>query len=42
MARGFLLVAAPDGGDAVDAVLMVVWELFANAVRHAGGAPGSS
>ncbi|MFF7551202.1 hypothetical protein ACFZCU_47575 [Streptomyces canus] len=28
MARGFLLVAAPDGGNAVDTVLMVVSELF--------------
>ncbi|MFL5997620.1 MAG: ATP-binding protein [Streptomyces sp.] len=37
VARGFLLVAAPDGGNAVETVLMVVWELFTNAVRHAGG-----
>ncbi|PAZ17141.1 ATP-binding protein [Streptomyces sp. SA15] len=37
VARGFLLVAAPDGGSAVDAVLLVVSELFANAVQHAGG-----
>ncbi|WP_405512216.1 ATP-binding protein [Streptomyces canus] len=37
VARGFLLVAAPDGGNAVDTVLMVVSELFTNAVRHAGG-----
>lgn len=37
VARGFLLAAAPGGGDAGDAVLMVVSELFTNAVRHAGG-----
>jgi anti-sigma regulatory factor (Ser/Thr protein kinase) len=37
MARGFLLVAAPEGGDAVDTVLLVVSELFTNAVQHAGG-----
>lgn len=37
VARGFLLVAAPEGGNAVDTVLMVVSELFTNAVRHAGG-----
>ncbi|MCX5336869.1 ATP-binding protein [Streptomyces sp. NBC_00140] len=40
VARGFLLVAAPDGGSAVDAVLLVVSELFANAVQHAGGVTG--
>jgi anti-sigma regulatory factor (Ser/Thr protein kinase) len=40
--RGFLLVAAPDGDNAVDTVLMVVAELFTNAVRHASGARGSS
>jgi anti-sigma regulatory factor (Ser/Thr protein kinase) len=33
----FCWVAAPDGGNAVDTVLMVVSELFTNAVRHAGG-----
>ena len=37
VARGFLLVAAPEGGNAVDTVLTVVSELFTNAVRHAGG-----
>src|SRR3954447_8552539 len=37
VARGFLRGAAPDGGSAVDAVLLVVSELFTNAVRHAGG-----
>ncbi|MFD3503584.1 ATP-binding protein [Streptomyces sp. NPDC058678] len=38
--RGFLSVAAPDGGSGAEAVLLVVSELFANAVRHAGGATG--
>lgn len=38
--RSFLLVAAPDGGSAVDAVLLVVSELFTNAVLHAGGVTG--
>ncbi|MCT7354206.1 ATP-binding protein, partial [Streptomyces sp. 15-116A] len=33
-------MAAPEGGSAVDAVLLVVPELFANAVRHAGGVTG--
>ncbi|WP_329253813.1 hypothetical protein [Streptomyces canus] len=37
VARGFLLVAAPEGGNAVDTVLTVVSELFTNAVQHAGG-----
>ncbi|MFJ8469983.1 ATP-binding protein [Streptomyces swartbergensis] len=40
MTRGFLAVAAPQGGSAVDAVLLVVSELFANAVQHAGGVTG--
>jgi hypothetical protein len=31
VARGFLLVVAPDGGNTVDTVLMVVAELFTNA-----------
>ncbi|MFJ9100663.1 ATP-binding protein [Streptomyces sp. NPDC102405] len=30
-------MAAPDGGDAVDTVLMVVAEMFTNAVLHTGG-----
>ncbi|MER6162040.1 ATP-binding protein [Streptomyces sp. NPDC001868] len=33
-------MAAPEGEDAVDAVLLVVSELFTNAVRHAGGVTG--
>ncbi|MFI1401018.1 ATP-binding protein [Streptomyces sp. NPDC020681] len=37
--RGFLLVS-PEGGSAVDTALLVVSELFANAVRHASGATG--
>ena len=40
VARGFLSVAAPEGGSARDAVLLVVSELFTNAERHAGGATG--
>ncbi|MGC0400488.1 anti-sigma regulatory factor (Ser/Thr protein kinase) [Streptomyces sp. SAI-126] len=40
VARGFLSVAAPEGGSALDAVLLVVSELFTNAVRHAGGVTG--
>jgi anti-sigma regulatory factor (Ser/Thr protein kinase) len=40
VARGFVSVAAPGGGDAVDAVLLVVSELFTNAVQHAGGVTG--
>ncbi|WP_230193497.1 ATP-binding protein [Streptomyces coriariae] len=40
VARGFLAGAAPQGEDAVDAVLLVMSELFTNAVRHAGGATG--
>ncbi|MFF5523123.1 ATP-binding protein [Streptomyces coeruleorubidus] len=40
VARGFLRVAAPQSGDAVDAVLLVVSELFTNAVQHAGGVTG--
>lgn len=40
VARGFLAVAAPQGGSAVDAVQLVVSELFANAVQHAGGVTG--
>jgi anti-sigma regulatory factor (Ser/Thr protein kinase) len=41
VACGFLSAAAPEGGNAVDAVLLVVSELFANAVRHAGSVTGS-
>ncbi|MFC9912379.1 ATP-binding protein [Streptomyces sp. NPDC127197] len=37
VARGFLAVAAPGPGSAVDAVLLVVSEVFTNAMRHAGG-----
>jgi anti-sigma regulatory factor (Ser/Thr protein kinase) len=40
VARGYLLVAAPGGGDAVDAALLVATELFTNAVQHAGGVTG--
>ncbi|EKX67808.1 ATP-binding protein [Streptomyces ipomoeae] len=40
VARGFLSVAAPEGGVARDAVLLVVSELFTNAVRHADGVTG--
>jgi anti-sigma regulatory factor (Ser/Thr protein kinase) len=40
MTRVFLAAAAPQGGNAVDAVLLVVSELFANAVQHAGGVTG--
>ncbi|MFE2467595.1 ATP-binding protein [Streptomyces mirabilis] len=40
VSRGFLAVAAPEGEGAVDAVLLVVSELFTNAVRHAGGVTG--
>jgi anti-sigma regulatory factor (Ser/Thr protein kinase) len=40
VARGFLSVASPEGGSAVDAVLLVVSELFTNAVQHAGGVTG--
>ncbi len=40
VARGFLSVAAPDGGSGVEAVLLVVSELIANAVQHAGGVTG--
>ncbi|MGA5454555.1 ATP-binding protein [Streptomyces umbrinus] len=40
VARGFLALAAPEGESAVDAVLLVMSELFTNAVRHAGGATG--
>ncbi|MEU4469436.1 hypothetical protein AB0G20_38075 [Streptomyces sp. NPDC024017] len=40
VARGFLLVAAPDGGSAGNAVLLVVSELVSNAVLHAGGVTG--
>ncbi|WP_406182821.1 ATP-binding protein [Streptomyces canus] len=40
MARGFLSVAAPEGGSGVDDVLLVVSELCTNAVRHAGGMTG--
>lgn len=36
--RGFLLMAAPRSGNAAESVLLVVSELFDNAVRHAGGA----
>lgn len=38
--RGFLSVAAPKAGSGVEAVLLVVSELFANAVKHAGGVTG--
>lgn len=38
MARGYLSVAAPQGGGAAEAVLLVVSELFADAVQHAGQA----
>ncbi|MFF3277544.1 ATP-binding protein [Streptomyces chrestomyceticus] len=38
--RGFLSVAAPTAGSGAEAVLLVVSELFANAVRHAGGVTG--
>ncbi|WP_086850305.1 ATP-binding protein [Streptomyces coeruleofuscus] len=38
--RGFLLLAAPEGGSAGDAVLLVVSELFTNALLHAGGVTG--
>jgi anti-sigma regulatory factor (Ser/Thr protein kinase) len=40
IARGFLSVAAPEGGSGPEAVLLVVSELFANAVQHAGGVTG--
>ncbi|MFF8925914.1 ATP-binding protein [Streptomyces longwoodensis] len=40
VARGFLSVLAPSGGDEADAVLLVVTELISNAVRHAGGVTG--
>ncbi|GGL18583.1 ATP-binding protein [Streptomyces flaveus] len=40
IARGFLLVSAPNGGSGAEAVLLVVSELFANAVQHAGGVTG--
>ncbi|MFD1275429.1 ATP-binding protein [Streptomyces kaempferi] len=40
VARGFLAWSAPEGGSAVDAVLLVMSELFTNAVRHAGGVTG--
>ncbi|MDX2523605.1 MULTISPECIES: ATP-binding protein [Streptomyces] len=40
VARGFLAAAAPEGEEAVDAVLLVVSEPFTNAVRHAGGVTG--
>ncbi|MDQ0834278.1 anti-sigma regulatory factor (Ser/Thr protein kinase) [Streptomyces achromogenes] len=40
VARGFLSAAAPEGGNALDAVLLVVSELFTNAMRHAGGVTG--
>ncbi|MFF4277077.1 ATP-binding protein [Streptomyces sp. NPDC001536] len=40
VARGFLLAAAREGGSAADAVLLVVSELFTNAVLHAVGATG--
>ncbi|MER6162507.1 ATP-binding protein [Streptomyces sp. NPDC001868] len=40
VARGFWAAAAPEGEDAVDAVLLVVSELFTNAVRHADGVTG--
>ncbi|MEU0582104.1 ATP-binding protein [Streptomyces sp. NPDC006132] len=40
VARGFMAVAAAEGGTSVDAVLLVVPELFTNAVRHADGVTG--
>ncbi|WP_330340237.1 ATP-binding protein [Streptomyces sp. NBC_00557] len=40
VARSFLSVLAPSGGDEADAVLLVVTELISNAVRHAGGVTG--
>ncbi|MET9813692.1 ATP-binding protein [Streptomyces sp. NPDC006355] len=40
VARGFLYVAAPGGRGEVDAVLLVVSELFTNAQQHAGGVTG--
>jgi len=40
VARGFLSVAAAEGGTAVEAVLLVVSELVSNAVQHAGGITG--
>ncbi|MFG2525368.1 ATP-binding protein [Streptomyces sp. NPDC048527] len=38
--RRFLSVVAPVGGSKADAVVLVVSELVANAVRHAGGVRG--
>ncbi|WP_280882543.1 ATP-binding protein [Streptomyces pseudovenezuelae] len=38
--RRFLALAAPEGESAIDTVLLVMSELFTNAVRHAGGATG--
>lgn len=38
--RRFLSVVAPGGGSKADAVVLVVSELVANAVRHAGGVRG--
>ncbi|KUM68127.1 hypothetical protein AQI84_38990 [Streptomyces griseorubiginosus] len=38
--RGFLMVLAPEGGPEVEAVLLVVSELVANAIQHAGGVIG--
>ncbi|WKX15848.1 hypothetical protein [Streptomyces sp. NL15-2K] len=40
LTRGFLLVAAPEGGSGVDAVLVVVSEPVADAVLDAGGVTG--
>nr|WSZ12383.1 ATP-binding protein [Streptomyces canus] len=40
LTRGFLSVAAPEGGSGVDDVVLVVSELCTNAVRHAGGMTG--
>ncbi len=37
MTRGFLLVAAPEGGSGAESVLLVVSELVTNALRHANG-----
>ncbi|ALO98831.1 hypothetical protein SHL15_7847 [Streptomyces hygroscopicus subsp. limoneus] len=40
IARGFLLVALPEGGSGAEAVLLVVSELFANAGQHASAVTG--
>ncbi|MGW3037440.1 hypothetical protein ACWDCB_40370 [Streptomyces sp. NPDC001178] len=38
--RGFLLLATPESGSEAEAVMLVVSELFTNAVQHAGGVTG--